>query len=98
MIAVFTAMLATAAPAAASPASPLAVRFCPAAVARTYPLMDAARIHGLVVHNVAVINRGDRPATLKSIALELLDKGQVVDTRRFEGAALDAAAQAAVRT
>jgi len=98
MIAVLTAVLAAAAPASAGPASPLAVRFCPAQVARSYPLMDVARIHGLVVHNVAVINRGDRPVTLKSIELALLDKGHVVDIRRFEAGGLDAAAQGAVRT
>ena len=97
-IVIATAAAATASPAAAPSASPLEIRICPAAVARSYPLQDAARIQGLVLHNVAVVNRGPAPVTLRAIELQLLDKGQVIDTRRFEGPGLDAAAKGAVRT
>jgi murein DD-endopeptidase MepM/ murein hydrolase activator NlpD len=95
------AALAGSAALAATPAfavSPLEVRFCPDKVARTYPLMDVARIQGLVLHNVAVINRGAAPVTLKSIEVELLDKGQAIDARRFEGPGLEAAAKGAAKT
>src|SRR5688572_20941349 len=91
------AAAATAAPAAGPAASPLEIRICPAGVARSYPLQDAARIQGLVLHNVVVVNRGAAPVTLRAVELQLLDKGQVIDTRRFEGPGLDAAAKGAVR-
>lgn len=75
----------------------LEIRFCPEKTARTYPLMDVAKIQGLVLHNVAVVNGGPAPVSLKSVSIELLDHGQAVDTRRFEGGGLDAAAKGGAR-
>ncbi|MGZ8362884.1 MAG: M23 family metallopeptidase [Caulobacteraceae bacterium] len=89
--------LLTAAAAHAQTASPLEVRFCPGAVARSYPLQDAAKINGLVVHNVAVINRGAADVTVKSVDLQLLDKGQAIDTRHLEGAGLASLAKGGAR-
>lgn len=75
----------------------LEVRFCPAKVAHTYPLMETAKIQGLVLHNLLVVNHGPAEVTLKAVRIDLLDKGAEVDTRRFAPAALDAAAKSGVK-
>jgi murein DD-endopeptidase MepM/ murein hydrolase activator NlpD len=75
----------------------LEVRFCPAKVAHTYPLQDTAKVQGLLLQNIAVINHGPSPATLKAVEIDLMDAGRVADARRFDGAALDAAAKSGGR-
>lgn len=89
--------LACASSAAAEAAGSLEVRFCPGAAARSYPLLDPARIQSLVLHNLAVVNRGAAAASVRAIEIELDDKGQAMDLRRFEGPALDAAAKGGSR-
>lgn len=94
------ASLAVAAGLSAAPAfaaDGLEVRFCPAKVVHTYPLMETARIQGLVLHNMVVINHGPAEVTLKAVRIDLLDKGTEADTRRFAPAALDAAAKSGIK-
>jgi murein DD-endopeptidase MepM/ murein hydrolase activator NlpD len=62
------------------------IRFCPADVARTYPLDSRERVQSLVAPHIAVINRANAPLEVSSIAVELLDGQQVVDARHFSAA------------
>ena len=93
------ALIATASLAAGSAcaAEGLEIRFCPAKRVYTYPIQDAARIQSLVLQNLVVINRGPADVTLKSVRIDLLDKGAQTDTRRIEAAGLDAAVKSGAR-
>ena len=62
------------------------IRFCPADVARTYPLDSRGRVQSLLAPHVAIINRSAAPFTVNAIHFEILKDGQVVDARRFDAA------------
>ena len=64
------------------------IRFCPADIARTYPLDSRARQHSLLTPHIAVINRAGAPFTVAAIHFELLEDGRVVDARHFDAAAI----------
>jgi len=78
------ALLASGAPALAAPQG-LELRFCPSAQVRTYPLESRRAIEGLLLQNVAVINRGAAPVSLDAISIELLRGGETVDARTLDG-------------
>src|SRR4051812_13852264 len=59
------------------------VRFCPADVARTYPLDSRARVHSLVLPHIAVINHAATAFTVNAIHLELISGGQSLDARHL---------------
>ncbi len=63
----------------------LLVRFCPQTVLRNYPLDDVRGIQSLVVHNIAVVNRGPARVEIGSVVLQLLRAGSVIDERRLAG-------------
>jgi len=69
----------------AADAPALEVRFCPAAVARTYPLESRRNIQSLVLQNLAVLNHGGQPVELTGIEIELMQAGQALDLRRISG-------------
>ena len=69
-------------------AESLEVRFCPANVARPYPLDSLRGVQGLLLQNVAVINHG-APLSLEAVEIELLRAGEAIDSRLITGAALD---------
>lgn len=77
-----------AAAAEAQPASQLEVRFCPAQVARPYPLDSLRGVQGLLVQNVAVINHGP-PVKLEAIEIGLMQGTDTVDSRLLTGTALE---------
>ncbi|WP_129778356.1 M23 family metallopeptidase [Peristeroidobacter soli] len=62
------------------------IRFCPADVARTYPLDSRARVQSLLLPHIAVINHADAPFTVNAIHLELIKGGQLLDTRHLNAA------------
>ncbi len=78
-------LLATA---ARAEAAGLELKACPAEALHAYPLAPGTRFQSLVVPNLAVANRGAEPVRLTALTFELLDKGEVVDTRRLAGEAL----------
>lgn len=97
VLAVAAATLAFATSAAAQTAplqstSGLEVRFCPEAVARTYPLDSLRSVQGLLLQNVVVINHG-APVKLEAIEIELMRGADAVDSRLISGPALENAAK-----
>jgi len=60
------------------------IRFCPASAVRTYPLESRRELQGLLLQNVALINRGDRPFKVDSVDIELLQSDRVVESRRLD--------------
>lgn len=88
--AAFAAALA-AAPAAHAAAA-LEVRFYPQGSIHLHPLDDQRGIASAVLQNAAVVNRGDAPATLTAIDLELLAAGEVAQSHPLAGASLAATA------
>lgn len=89
------AVMACAGQAQAAPsASQLEVRFCPSQVARAYPLDSLRGVQGLLVQNVAVINRG--PAVkLEAVEIALMRGTDTIDGRLISGAALENAVKGA---
>jgi hypothetical protein len=65
---------------------PQEIRFCPADVARTYPLDSRGRVQSLLMPHVAVINYSATPFTVNAIHLELIEGGQVLDVRHLNAA------------
>jgi murein DD-endopeptidase MepM/ murein hydrolase activator NlpD len=84
-----TAVLATSLPAIAAPEAGQEIRFCPASVARTYPLDSRGRVQSLLAPHVAVINHAAAPFTLEAVYIELLKGGEVIDTRHLAGADIE---------
>lgn len=74
---------------AAEPA--LEIRFCPEALARPYPLDSLRGVQGLLLQNLAVLNRGSAPVTLSAVEIELLRDAVVVDRRSVSGVLLQSA-------
>lgn len=64
------------------------VRFCPATAVRTYPLETRRELQSLLLHNVAVINRGDVPFKIDNIEIQLLQGNRVVESRKLDGEAI----------
>ncbi len=64
------------------PAS-LEVRFCGQQSLHPYSLSTEGGLQGLLLHQMAVINRDDEPVELTSIELDLLRDGEVVDSRKL---------------
>ena len=76
---------------AASAVQSMDIRFCPGEAVRTYPLDSLRGVQGLLLQNVAIVNRGKSPLKLESVAIELRDADRVLDTRRLDAKALQAA-------
>lgn len=74
---------------AAAAEDPREIRFCPADVARTYPLDSRERVQSLLAPHIAVLNHADAPFTISAIRLELLEGQQVIDARRLGAADLE---------
>src|SRR5262249_49882274 len=60
------------------------IRFCPASAARTYPLESRRDLQSLLLQNAAIINHGQGTFDVKEIELELLQAGQVLDTKKLD--------------
>ena len=61
------------------------VRFCPATAVHTYPLESRRDLQSLMLQNLAVINHGAAPFKIDNIQLELLQSGQVLDSKKLDG-------------
>ncbi|HWH91784.1 MAG TPA: M23 family metallopeptidase, partial [Candidatus Binatia bacterium] len=72
----------------AEPPKSLEVRFCPASAVRTYPLESRRDLQSLLLQNGAVINHGQSIFDVKEIELELLEAGQVRDTKKLDARAI----------
>ena len=88
LVTITAALAATQVP---TTASGLEIRFCPARAVRPYPLDSLRGVQGLLLQNVAVVNRGSSPVTVDAISVGLANSNAVIDTRRVEGRSLDAA-------
>jgi len=98
-IALFTVELAQfSAGADPRPSSDVEIRFCPAARVHTYPLESQRDIHSLLLQNMAVINHGSTLFKIGGIDLELLQAGQVVDSRKLDSAAAQRFAERGAKT
>ncbi|MDQ3118020.1 MAG: hypothetical protein M3Q89_00375 [Verrucomicrobiota bacterium] len=98
-IALFTVALAQfSAGADPRPSSDVEIRFCPAARVHTYPLESQRDIHSLLLQNMAVINHGSTLFKIEGIDLELLQAGQVVDSRKLDSAAAQRFAERGAKT
>ncbi len=64
-----------------APASAIEIRFCPEGRVRTYPLDSLRGAQGLLLQNVAIVNRGTGPLTLDLVTIVLKNKGQAMDSR-----------------
>ena len=64
------------------------IRFCPASAVRTYPLESRRDLQSLLLQNAAIINHGQTPFDVKRIGLELLQAGQVLDTKNLDAKAI----------
>src|SRR5882762_11153384 len=74
--------------AAAAPPKSVEIRFCPASAVRTYPLESRRDLQSLLLQNVAVINHGSAPFKIDNIDIELLQSGQVLDSKKLDGDAI----------
>ena len=72
----------------AEPLKSVEVRFCPASAVRTYPLESRRDLQSLLLQNAAVINHGQSAFDVKEIELELLEAGQVRDTKKLDARAI----------
>jgi len=67
------------------PIDALDVRFYPGGSLYTYELDNAHGASSLLIHNIAVINRGPASVDMKSVELELRSGGRVLDLRTLNG-------------
>ena len=89
-------ILAIAAATQAAPVqSPLEIRFCPETKVWAYPLDSLRGAQGLLLQNVAIVNRGAVPVTLQNVSIELRSGPALIDERRFGPAQIEAAAKGA---
>ena len=72
----------------AEPPKSIEIRFCPASAVRTYPLESRRDLQSLLLQNAAVINHGQSAFDVKEIELELLEAGQVRDTKKLDARAI----------
>ncbi len=92
MFALLAGAVASAAAASAAPPA-VAISFCPAGVARSYPLDTNHDATSLVLQGMAITNTGSAPVTLDTVTIELLRDGQPVDSRTVNSRDLSAAAK-----
>ena len=83
-----TLSLLSAAAAVETPKS-VEIRFCPASAVRTYPLESRRDLQSLLLQNIAVINHADAPFKVDNIELELLQSGQVLDSKKLDGKTIE---------
>jgi len=88
------AALATIAPwfGGTAAAAELTVNAYPDGAVWSYPLETARALNGVMVQNIAVLNRGGEPATVTAIEIEALRDGEAVTTLRLDASRLDAMA------
>jgi hypothetical protein len=90
------ALLAALAPPGLAATAPSAeVRFCPATVARTYPLDSLRGVQSLNLQNLAVLNTGAEPLEVAAIDIDLVRAGKVIDRRTLSDALLVSAVKGA---
>jgi murein DD-endopeptidase MepM/ murein hydrolase activator NlpD len=94
-VAAVAVALAVLAPAGAIAAPAAEVRFCPAGVARTYPLDSLRGVQSLNLQNVAVLNTGAEPVEIAALDIDLLRAGQVIDRRTLSDTLLASAVRGA---
>lgn len=87
-LAVFSSLLLFALNAVAETKPEIEIRFCPASAVRTYPLETRRDLQSLLLQNVAVINHGNAPFKIDNIDIELLQSGQVLDSKKLDGDAI----------
>ena len=80
-------MLSLLSAAAETPKS-VEIRFCPASAVRTYPLESRRDLQSVLLQNAAVINHGKAAFEVKEIELELLEAGEVRDTKQLDARAI----------
>jgi hypothetical protein len=68
------------------------IRFCPASAVRTYPLESQRDLQGLLLQNAAIINHRQVAFDVKEIELELLQAGQILDTKKLDAKAIQSSA------
>jgi murein DD-endopeptidase MepM/ murein hydrolase activator NlpD len=89
LLAVLSALtLSFSAAAAEKTASPIEIRFCPSSAVHTYPLESRRDLQSLMLQNVAFINHGDAPIKIDGIEIELLQSGQVLDSKKLDGSTI----------
>lgn len=69
---------------AAATAPSVEIRFCPASAVRTYPLESQRDVQSLLLQNVAIINHNQSAFKISAIELELLQSGQVLETKKLD--------------
>ena len=79
----------------ANAAKALDVRFYPSERAFGYQLDSQRGNRSLVVHNIAVVNDGFEPMTVREVSLELVSAGRAVESRSLGDTELAAAAAGA---
>jgi murein DD-endopeptidase MepM/ murein hydrolase activator NlpD len=89
LIATVLALTFSLSPAVAATAPSVEIRFCPAATIRTYPLESRREIQSLVLQNLAVVNHGSAAFKINAIELELLQAGQVIDSKKLDAKAIE---------
>lgn len=77
----------------AASATELTVNFHPAGSVWSYPLESARSLNGVLVQNIAVINRGSEPATISAIEIDALRDGEAITNVRLGASRLDAIAK-----
>jgi murein DD-endopeptidase MepM/ murein hydrolase activator NlpD len=79
----FALMLAGVPASSQLPSGGLAIRFCPAAAVRAYPLNDARGLKSLLLQNTAIVRRDGEPAAIEEVDIQLLRGGEAIDERRL---------------
>ncbi|MEY2480492.1 MAG: hypothetical protein QOI04_1419 [Verrucomicrobiota bacterium] len=72
-------------PAVAKTEPAVEIRFCPSSAVHTYPLESRRDLQSLTLQNMAVVNHGPAPFKIDIIDLELLQSGQVLDSKKLDG-------------
>jgi murein DD-endopeptidase MepM/ murein hydrolase activator NlpD len=83
LIALFAVLLLACANAGAEIAHNIEIRFCPGSAVRSYPLNSQRELQSVLLHNVAVINRGTTPFKIENIVIELLQSNRLIESRNF---------------
>jgi murein DD-endopeptidase MepM/ murein hydrolase activator NlpD len=65
--------------------APIEIRFCPPSAVHTFPLESRRDLQSLMLQNVAVINHGEAPFKIDYIEIELLQSGEVLDSKKLNG-------------
>lgn len=86
---------AQALPVPAPSTTPLEIRFCPETKIWAYPLDSLRGAQGLLLQNVAIVNRGAVPVTLQKVSIELRNGPATIDERHFAQPQIEAAAKGA---